>query len=394
MGRRSLFSRTIGLVWRNPSTLPAFLRFEYRRRWGSNWDRRRHPEHSALPSYISISPTRRCNLRCSMCVQYRREGDRPEDLNWYDPDQELPLNAWINLLDQLADWRPVIFITGGEPLLYPHILELVAAAKERHLIVHLQSNGVLLERVAEVVVDLGLEMVSVSIDGPPAVHDTIRGQGTFQRSVAGIRALMTARQKRKAPGPLVDIPCTISRDNLTHLPEMVPLALELGIDKLRFIHTLFMTPEMVARHNACLSPEFAQTQGIAMIHPSIPEGEYYQSLIGPADLPVLINSLKEVKRRSRSRIPMEVTPDVSEAEIGPYYLDLDHPFPQVCRNLWQKARILPDGSVSPCLHVVMGNITVDPLQKIWHSSPYRNFRRLVAKKLFPGCARCCNRGFS
>ncbi|MBM4283730.1 MAG: radical SAM protein [Deltaproteobacteria bacterium] len=302
-----LSSRLRGLARQDPAVIPSFFRYEFRRRWGGAQDRRLTAGGGAvLPALISLNPTRRCNLRCRMCFQYRRESEIPDTLAWYHADQELPLSAWVNLLDEvaawrlrqsgphgpplppwsrlldrLATWRPVVYVTGGEPLLYPQVVELLAAARSRRLLVHLQTNGTLLAGAAPDLASLGLQMVSVSLDGPPEVHDRIRGvPGSFR-----------------------------------------------------------------------------------------------------------------VRRRARGRIPVGFSPDLPDSLLSPYYLDLAHPFPQECRHLWMACRILPDGSVSPCLHLVMGRITEAPLSRIWNNDHCRSLRRLAAQRLFPGCTRCCYRRF-
>jgi MoaA/NifB/PqqE/SkfB family radical SAM enzyme len=405
----------------DPAIVPTYFRYEYRRRWGGARDRRLHPAGgSVLPALISINPTRRCNLACRMCFQFRRDVEVPPELNWYDVNQELPLQAWVKLLDELAgwrltqpgpnwpplplwskllgkvgSWRPLLYLTGGEPLVYPQALELLEAARQRRLMIHLQTNGILLSQVADDLVSLGVHMVTMSIDGPQELHDYIRGiKGSFRRSVAGFQALAEARRRRGSPGPLLCLRCTVSKDNLDRLEEMVPLALELGADMLFFSHTIFNTMENVQRHNRILSPENPATQGLNVVAPSIPEGGFYQSEIGPGDLPRLLESLAAVRRRDQGRVQMGFSPDLPDENLGPYYLDIDHPFPQECRHLWMACRILPDGTVSPCLHMVMGKITDTSLQEIWNSPGYLNLRRLVAQGLFPGCARCCYRRFS
>jgi hypothetical protein len=62
--------------------------------------------------------------------------------------------------------------------------------------------------------------------------------------------------------------------------------------------------------------------------------------------------------------------------------------------VWQKARILPDGSFSPCMHVVFGNIREQPLMAMWNGPAMGRFRRILSTRLFPACVRCCNRGFT
>jgi MoaA/NifB/PqqE/SkfB family radical SAM enzyme len=416
----NIITRLAGMVRRDLSIVPTYARYEYRRRWGGSRDRRLHPAGgSVLPAIISLNPTRRCNLACRMCFQFRHKGEIPSSVPWYDVQRELPLEAWVKVLDEASDWRlaqlgpnwpqlplwarflgkmsswrPLLYITGGEPLVYPQILGLLEAARQRRFHIHLQTNGVLLAGVADDLVSLGVSMVTVSLDGPPEVHDYIRGvKGSFRRAAAGFQALAEARHRRSSPFPFLCLRCTISKDNLDRLEDLVPLARELGADMLSFSHSVFSTPEQVCRHNLLLSGEQAQAWGLNLVTPSIPEGEYYQSEIGPEDVPRLEESLAAVRRKARGVIPLSFSPDMANCELAPYYLDLDHPFPQECRHLWMACRILPDGTVSPCLHLVMGNITEAPLQEIWNSPVYLNLRRQVAEGLFPGCARCCYRRF-
>jgi MoaA/NifB/PqqE/SkfB family radical SAM enzyme len=106
------------------------------------------------------------------------------------------LTTWIGLLDQVAAFRPRLYLTGGEPTLYPHFAELLTEAKRRGFVVHLQTNGTLLDRVADSLVAQNVEMVTVSMDGPLEVHDAIRGQeGAFRKTCAGIKVLSMGRSK-------------------------------------------------------------------------------------------------------------------------------------------------------------------------------------------------------
>lgn len=391
--KSSFAGRTWQMVRRNPGIIYSLLREEFRQRWGIALDRRYRQGRSRPPVSLSLDLTRRCNLKCVMCEQHRHQPGAPTALSWYDPARELPLDAWVNLLDQVASFRPRLYITGGEPLLYPHFGDLVREAKKRKLIVHLQTNGTLLSRAADLLVAAGVEMVTVSLDGPQEVHDRIRGQkNAFGRSREGISALVAARG-RGTP-PLLTINCVISKANMAFLDRMAPLALELGADILQFQHTMFNTPDNIERHNRWLSPEFARSQGLDLIPPSVPEGEFYESEIAAPDLDLLQAGLEQARRQARGRLRLQFLPNLPGGLLAPYYLDLNHPFPEVCPALWKGCRILPDGTVSPCLHLVAGNIARQPFREIWNGPQMRRFRQLVGRRLFPGCARCCSRSFT
>jgi Fe-coproporphyrin III synthase len=330
-----------------------------------------------------------------MCAQHRHAAAPPAGINWYDPNRELPLAAWTDLLDQVASFRPRLYLTGGETTLYRDFPGLIQAAKERGLPVHLQTNGTRLGQLAEFLVAQGVEMLSVSLDGPPEIHDFIRGRaGTFERTTAGIGALAVARRHLGKPGPLLAINCVISKANLGYLDQMVQLSIDLGVHSLHLIHTVFNSEANVARNNLLMSPTWAQSHGLDLVFPAIPEGEYYQSEIGPEDLPLLRKSLEGARRLARGRLILTFLPNLPLDQLESYYLDLNYPPLQVCNGLWTCCRILPDGTVSPCLHVVAGNITEQPFQKIWNGPRMRNFRQVIARGLLPGCARCCNRSFA
>ncbi len=392
--KNSLTTRALKLMWQNPRMAHTLLREEYRKRFGIPLDRRLRNGVSGPPVNLNLNLTRRCNLKCVMCEQHRHD-DGPSRLPWYDPRRELPLAAWINFLDQVASFRPRLYVTGGEPTLYPHFLEFLQEAKRRGFVVHLQTNGTLLARIADSLLDLGVEMVTVSMDGPPEVHDAVRGQAdAFRKTREGLAALVAARERRRHPGPIITVNCVISKATLGTLDQMVPLVHEIGADILQIQHTIFNSAANIRRHNQALSPEFAAAQGLELAPPSIPEGEYYASEITAADMPQLRDQLEQARRLAQNRLDLHFLPKLPADLLEPYYLDLAHPFPPVCHAPWKGLRIMPDGTVSPCLHLVAGNIAEQPFAEIWNGPPMRRFRQILSRRLFPGCARCCSRSFT
>ncbi len=284
----ALAGRIFRLIRNNPEFIPTALRMEYRHRWGIDVDRRRRPGKSAPPTNLSIVLSMRCNLSCVMCRQIRGADEGAVHRSWYDFGRELPIEVWIRLLDQVASFRPWLFVTGGEPLLYPHFKEFVEEARKRRLLVHLQTNGTLLAGVADFVVSMGVAAVNVSLDGPPEIHDRVRNKkGTFERVEQGMAALLEARQRLKSPGPIISFNFTISKTNLPWLEEIVPLAVRLNADCLQIQHTMFDSIENVAKHNQFFTAERVRELGLEIDLPSISDDEYYQNELTPEDLPKL-----------------------------------------------------------------------------------------------------------
>jgi len=388
-------ARFVGVFGRSPHALCSLVREGYRHSIGAALDRHFRNGRSGMPACLELNLSRRCNLRCVMCRQQRQPDKERVELSWYDPSRELPLATWVNLLDQVRSFRPRLFVTGGEPLLYRQVTELLQEAKRRNFFVQLQTNGTMLDRMADTVVALGVEVVNVSLDGPPGIHDTIRNHpGAYERTLQGIKALVDARRRLRRANPLLIINCVVSKANLPYLDQMVPLAAGLHADIFQFQNPMWDSPENVARHNALFSPAWVAERGLKVELPSIGEAEYYQHEFAPDDVAILSATLHKAREQARGRLKLVVWPLSISDRLLPYYQDLNHPFPQGCSALWNAGIVLPDGTVSPCFHIVAGNIARDRFADIWNGQVMQNLRKLVAQGLLPGCARCCHRSFS
>ena len=132
-----------------------------------------------FPLVLMLEPTHRCNLRCVGCGRIREYGDTL--------DQEMTLEECLQAVDEAGP--PVITITGGEPLLYSRVDELVRAILARGKHIYFCTNGLLLEDDLERFRPSSRFTWNVHVDGSEAVHDGIIGRpGGFQKAVAAIRA--------------------------------------------------------------------------------------------------------------------------------------------------------------------------------------------------------------
>lgn len=117
------------------------------------------------PLLVQLVPTRRCNLRCGYCNE------------WDSTSPPVPIKtvrAWLDKLHQLGTFA--IEFSGGEPLLHPGIVELIAhASRLRFLKRMLITNGFLLtERIIREMNDAGLTDLQVSVDGVKPNRTTIK----------------------------------------------------------------------------------------------------------------------------------------------------------------------------------------------------------------------------
>lgn len=165
---------------------------------------------SPIPSlrYLEMMVTLRCNLKCSHC--YLGDG-RAEDM-----EVEL-MRRVISEFDQMQGLR--LLISGGEPLMYPHLEELGREIEDRGFRSVLLTNGTMLD--SSHLETLPLQEVQVSIDGLEEGHDRLRGKGTFQKALAAAR-LVADR------GLDLSVATMIHSGNLGELEKMEELVKNLG----------------------------------------------------------------------------------------------------------------------------------------------------------------------
>jgi MoaA/NifB/PqqE/SkfB family radical SAM enzyme len=158
----------------------------------------------------------RCNLKCRHC--------------YINPDQHgtqtLPLETverWL-LIFQARSRETNLVLLGGEPTLHRDLARIIRRAREMGFgSVTVDTNGYLFHDILELVGPAEVDYFSFSLDGPEAaVNDPLRGQGSFEVCVAGIR-------KAVARGFATSLIYTVSSANVDHLDRMGPLLVELGI---------------------------------------------------------------------------------------------------------------------------------------------------------------------
>src|SRR3954453_16057642 len=92
-----------------------------------------------LPRELQLEVTSACNLRCAMClVRYRPPVNKVRGA--------MDVGLFRRLLSELPGLRRVTLQGRGEPLLHPHLVDMVTEASGRGLMVGFNSNGTLLSR--------------------------------------------------------------------------------------------------------------------------------------------------------------------------------------------------------------------------------------------------------
>lgn len=151
------------------------------------------------------------------------------------PD-DLDYSEACSVIDELGEFAPLILVlSGGEPLWRADVFDLAERARSRNLRVALATNGTLVTPgIAQRIKDVGIERVSVSLDGADRdTHDNFRGHpGAFDGALTGLKRLAEV-------GISTQVNTTISHRNAGQLPDILKLSLSLGVDA---FHLFLLVP--------------------------------------------------------------------------------------------------------------------------------------------------------
>jgi heme b synthase len=305
---------------------------------------------------IAWEITRSCNLNCLHCRAAAEKGPY---------EGELTTQESFRFIDAVAAFsKPVVILTGGEPLLREDIFEIASYGTRKALRMVMAVNGTLVTaEKAAAAKKAGIQRISISLDGAVAEsHDRFRGvHGAFARAMDGISYL-------KEAGLDFQINTTVTKRNLTEIEAILQLAIRLGA---------------VAHHIFLLVPT---GRGRSLRDEEVTPDTYEQTLQWFAGQEAKVPlQLKATCAPQYHRIIRQQ----GAAKIGTKQQEGLHTFTRGCLGGISFCFLSHQGDVQPCgyLETFGGNIRERPFQQIWAEAEV--FQQLRDVNSLKGkCGRC------
>ena len=318
-------------------------------------------KRSSVPSLrmIAWEITRSCNLNCIHCRASANPIPHPD---------ELSLKECFQLIDDIASFsKPIVILTGGEPLLREDIFAIAEYGDRCGLRMVMAVNGTLIApEKAERILNSGIRRVSISIDGAsPESHDGFRQvKGAFSGAINGIENL-------KNLGIEFQINTTITKRNIDELPQIHSLAKDLGA----VAHHIFVLVP-VGRGKEIESKERISIEEYDRILEWFCEQEEKTSLQLKATCAPQYYRIRKIKKNKGSKNLLDDSSKLDSKTRG-------------CLGGVGFCFISHRGQVSPCgyLEIDCGNVRNSSLKWIWYNSPIFNSLRDF-KKYEGKCGIC------
>ncbi len=335
-----------------------------------------------------------CNLACPMCSMNVNNDDVDQILRDYpraSHGPQLRLNEYKAFLKAVSPYKPVVSFGGGEPFIFPYLLDLFEyAVNELQLGVGVTTNATLfkpgqLERLVRLPIS-----ITISVDGLGKTHDDIRGEGMFDLTISELRRLVDLKRRGGHPIQIHNL-CAIQPENHLQCEGLADFLVgEIGVDGMTFSNLLFTAPETLAQHE-----EWVATRALPDIYKiKAPRGGL-SGAKGFADFDFEAHfAMKQRILKKYSNIRFE--PDFSSLEfLKKYYLTneiMSYYFSDKCRPSNDTMTLISNGDIlffPQCFQIKIGNIRESSPDEIWQSTLFAEIRKVLAGDLSPVCAHCC-----
>jgi MoaA/NifB/PqqE/SkfB family radical SAM enzyme len=188
---------------------------------------------------VYVEVTSLCNIDCRTCLRN----------NWNETMGRMTEATFARLLDSLRglDPKPTVFFGGiGEPLFHRHTLRWIAEAKALGGRVELITNGTLLtEKRSRALIDLGLDVLWVSLDGAtPESYADIRLGAELPKVLANLERFSRMRPAGHRARPEIGIAFVAMQRNIHDLPQLLLIARRLRASRFSVSNVLPTTAAM------------------------------------------------------------------------------------------------------------------------------------------------------
>lgn len=331
-----------------------------------------------LPWRVNLAITNLCNARCVMCNVWRLYRENPQLVY-----EELSLEHITKLFSELGSHLLWLHITGGEPFLRRDLVKIIEIAIKNCknlLIIDTSTNGLMpetIKNVTEQIIQLLQDNrvvfgIGVSIDGPPKIHNYMRGVDKAWEQA--IRTLRLLKELEKSYNNChVHVNYTITRYNAGYLAETY--------DNLQ--RMVDLSPNEIS---VSLEHSGIQFQNLNRI----PRYDDIRNRIlkdlswvweKSRDEKLLKNIVTWIRAKFKSafvRLAIQYTSEPTKMVLP-------------CEALRSSIFIDPYGNVYPCTiwNIKLGNIKTSSLKEILHDSTAINARKAILRGKCPNCWSGC-----
>lgn len=332
-----------------------------------------------FPRRIALHLANRCNFACPMCgigiARAERQKEHRGDALWEVVEKTIT---------EAANYGCYVELFGGEPTLYGRLSDTIALLTKFRLPSYITTNGFNLKQRAREMVDAGLKVLLISMDGWDEASSYQRGlvPGSFEAIREGIAEV---NRVRRGLFPIVRVCSVITKANYRNFDRIVDAIYEMGVRRWVIQNYFFITDDALAAHEQMKADTGIGNQ-VSMAH--VPNAEAYFDRSEVLELQASLARTR-VKLRTKYR---DMRVDFNwDLDLNAYYSSRRPAKSSSCAMTLNRVDVFTDGRIASCGdgHTI-GNIMTDSIYDAWNGPRRAEIKALLVKeRILPMCFRCC-----
>lgn len=344
---------------------------------------------TSTPRWIVLQLVEACNLRCRMCYEW---GDRGVYRHVEAPAQ-LDFEIIERIVRECESTRPYFELFGGEPFLHPRIDDVIRCILDGGSVLGIPTNGTLIQDHADTLVGGDPVRVWVSLDGPEEINDQQRGQGSFRRAMAGIEAILEARERGGHRYPQLGITYIVTPRTAAHVLRCFHGSLDLArLDFVSIVLENFATSGECDAYERVVVDEFGGSSA-RFARGYLRDPGYFRGI----DCRDLSQQIAEVRRSCiESGVAFFTNPTATDTtNLEHYFAARWHRLADRrsrCAFPWMYAEVTARGELATChsfYDITFGNLRERSILDVWQGEGVERVRNRLRGGLFPICTACC-----
>jgi MoaA/NifB/PqqE/SkfB family radical SAM enzyme len=273
----------------------------------------------------------------------------------------MDLTLFRKLIDSIPGNVHLHLQGWGEPLLNPHILDMIRLSREKGHEVSLTTNGYFLpQKVIDKLVG-SLDMLAISYAGVQGVHGSIRSGGDYNTLFENTRRLLISREKYGYETPRVIVAFLMMKNNIQSLPSLVEALAEEGVEEI-IANNLDYTPTKPLHSMKIFSFQKVDKEYFHILKRCRKSAKKYG--VEFISRPLKCSEQAVCLENPLENLFVSVSGDISPCVYLHLPTKLDY-IPRYFEDKYYEVK-----------KVYFGNISKESLVDIWENPEYREFRQI------------------
>lgn len=331
-----------------------------------------------FPRRIVLHLANRCNFACPMCsigvAREQRESLFKGDARW---------DVVEATIREAGRHGAYVELLGGEPTLYRRLGDTISLLTRHQLPSFITTNGFNLKTRAAEMMDAGLKVLFLSVDGWDDASSYQRGlvPGSFSAIREGVAEV---ERRRRDIFPILRVASVITKANFREFDKIVDAIYALGIRRWSIQHYFFITDGAMAAHRKLKADTGVGDQ--VMQHHIPGEDSYFDR----EEVAVLRNVIERLRHKVADYPDLRVDFDW-KLDLDAYYSPRRPSTSSTCAMPHNRVDVYTDGRIASCGDGhTLGNVLEGTIESAWNGPARAQLLDVLAReKVMPMCFRCC-----